>query len=117
VGLGVYSKGAWQLGVHPLRLDAPPTDPMNLVRTFAVCLLLVVTLTSCVAPAKVSEEKDANGKKIEYVYYTPTGSNLPIRVRKDQMQTDDSVTSASQKAVTDLQRESADDKSPSTGGR
>jgi hypothetical protein len=91
------------------------TRPMNLVRTVAVCLL-VVTLTSCATSSKVSEEKDANGKKIEYVYYTPTGSNLPIRVRKDQMQTDQSVTDASQKAVTDLQRESADDKSPTKAG-
>jgi hypothetical protein len=85
---------------------------MNLIRALAVCFLLVVTLTSCATSAKKPEETDANGKKIEYVYYTPTGSNLPIRVRKDQMQTDPSVTDASQKAVTDLQRESADDKSP-----
>jgi hypothetical protein len=90
---------------------------MKPILILPICFLLLVTLTSCAAPAKVSEEKDANGKKIEYVYYTPTGSNLPIRVRKDQMQTSDSETEAAQKAVTDLQRESASDKSPSTGGR
>jgi hypothetical protein len=90
---------------------------MNLIRALPTSFLLAVTLTSCVAPAKVSEEKDANGNKIEYVYYTPTGSNLPIKVRKDQLQTSDSETDAAQKALTDLQRESAADKSPSTGGR
>jgi hypothetical protein len=91
---------------------------MNLIRTLSGIFLLLVTLTSCVAPSKVSEEKDANGNKIEYVYYTPTGSNLPIKVRKDQMKTPDSETDADQKALTDLQRESAADKSPSsTGGR
>jgi hypothetical protein len=90
---------------------------MKFLRALAVSLLLVVMLTSCAAPAKVSEEKDANGKKIEYVYYTPTGSNLPIRVRKDLVTPSDSETAAAQKALTDLQRESADDRSPSTGGR
>ena len=90
---------------------------MNLPRTLPASFLLVVTLTSCAAPTKVSEEKDANGKKIEYVYYPPTGSNLPIRVRKDQLVTPDSETDADQKALLDLQRESAADKSPSTGGR
>jgi hypothetical protein len=91
---------------------------MNLIRILPIGFLLLVTLTSCVAPAKkASEERDANGNKIEYVYYTPTGSNLPIRVRKDQLKTSDSETNAAQKELTDLQRESADDKSPSAGGR
>jgi hypothetical protein len=98
-------------------LDALRINPMKHIRTLPAIFLLLVTLTSCVAPAKVSEEKDANGKKIEYVYYTPTGSNLPIKVRKDQMNTSDSETTAAQKEITDLQRESASDKSPSTGGR
>ncbi len=90
---------------------------MKLIRIVPVCLLLALTLTSCATPAKVSDEKDANGKKIEYVYYTPTGSNLPIRVRKDQLTTSQSDTDAAQKELTDLQRESASDKSPSAGGR
>jgi hypothetical protein len=90
---------------------------MNLIRALVFSFLLVLTLTSCAAPTKASEEKDANGKKIEYVYYTPTGSNLPIKVRKDQLTPSDSETAAAQKALTDLQRESADDKSPSTGAR
>lgn len=86
---------------------------MNIIRAIALSFLLV-TLTSCATRAKAAEEKDANGKKIEYVYYTPTGSNLPIRVRKDQVTSSDSETTAAQKALTDLQRESSDDKSPGT---
>jgi hypothetical protein len=74
-------------------------------------------LSSCATPSKVSDERDANGKKIEYVYYTPTGSNLLIRVRKDEMQTSDSDTQAAEKTVTDFQRESGSDKNSSAGGR
>lgn len=79
---------------------------------------MAVTLTSCVGPDKASDGKDINGKKaIEYVYYTPTGSNVPIRVPKAQVNTSDSDADAQQKALSDLQRESAADKSPSAGGR
>jgi hypothetical protein len=84
---------------------------LSRIRILSVIVLLAVTLTSCVAP---KEEKDANGKKIEYVYYTPTGSSIPIRVPKDSLQLTDSEAAAQQKEVTDLQRESADDKSPGT---
>lgn len=72
---------------------------MNLIRTLSTSALLVVALTSCVAPAKVSEEKDANGNKIEYVYYTPTGSNIPVRVRKDQLKTPDTEKAAEDKLL------------------
>ena len=79
---------------------------------------MAVALTSCVAPPKESDGKDVGGKKIvEYVYYTPTGSNVPIKVIKEQLNTTDSDNEAQQKALTDLQRESAADKSPSAGGR
>jgi hypothetical protein len=89
---------------------------MNRIRS-APGFFLLFLLFSCAAPNKGSEEKDANGKKIEYVYYTPTGSNVPIRVRKVEAVTPPSETAAAQKALTDLQRESAADKSPSAGGR
>jgi hypothetical protein len=90
---------------------------MKPIQSRAIAALSIVALTSCATHSKESDERDANGKKIEYVYYTPTGSNLPIRVRKDEMQTSDSDTEAAQKEVTDLQRESGSDKSPSAGGR
>src|ERR1035441_9888016 len=77
---------------------------MNLIRALSTSVLLVVTLTSCIAPAKVSEEKDANGNKIEYVYYTPTGSNVPIKVRKDELKTTDSETATEDKTFLDMQR-------------
>ncbi len=76
--------------------------------------MMVVALTSCVAPAKESEERDANGKKIEYVYYTPTGSNLPIRVRKADLKTTDKESAASQKLISDAQR--MDTVAPPTSG-
>ncbi len=72
---------------------------MNLIRILSTSVLLVVALTSCVAPAKVSEEKDANGNKVEYVYYTPTGSNIPVRVRKDELTTPDTEKAAEDKLL------------------
>jgi hypothetical protein len=85
----------------------PSKPTMNIIRALTVGVLLVATLSSCVAPAKVSEDKDANGKKIEYVYYTPTGSNLPIRVRKDQLTTSDADAATEKKLIDDMQRGAA----------
>ncbi len=90
---------------------------MNRTRALIAGVLLVATLTSCVAPGKESEERDANGKKIEYVYYTPTGSNVPVKVRKDQLNVSDSDADAQQKALMDIQRNSAADQHQGLGGK
>ena len=90
---------------------------MKLIRTLSASVLLVVTLTSCAATAKTSEGRDAKGNKIEYVYYTPTGSNVPIRVRKDQLKTNDSDTATEDKAFLDLQRNGAANLPQSPGGK
>jgi hypothetical protein len=90
---------------------------MKLVRTLCASALLVITVTSCVAPAKVSDDKDANGKKIEYVYYTPSGSNIPIKVRKDSLNLSDSDAAAQDKAYSDLQRDSVVKPPPTPGGK
>ena len=56
---------------------------------------------------------DANGKKIEYVYITPTGSNMPVRIRKDQAQSSDKETTDNQQALSRLlQQSSRPDKQP-----
>jgi hypothetical protein len=88
---------------------------LSRIRILSVVVLLAVALTSCVAPAK--EEKDANGKKIEYVYYTPTGSSIPIRVPKDSVQLTDSEAASQDKALTDLQREAPVNPPPNTGAK
>jgi len=80
---------------------------MNSIRILSAGILLALTLTSCASAAKVSDEKDANGKEIEYVYYTPTGSNIPVRVRKDQLKTSDTDAAAKDKALSDIQRNSS----------
>ena len=87
------------------------------IRILSAIGLLALTLTSCVAPAKVSDEKDANGKKIEYVYYTPTGSSIPIRVPKDSVPLTDSEVAAQQKALEDLQRKDMISPPPSPSGK
>jgi hypothetical protein len=77
---------------------------MNPIRTISTGVLAVVTLTSCVAPAKQSGDKDAKGNKIEYVYVYPTGSNVPVRVPKVVTTSSDSDTAAQDKAMSDLMR-------------
>jgi len=77
---------------------------LNLIRIRSVNILLVVALCSCAAPAKVSGDKDANGNKIEYVYYTPTGSNIPVRVRKDELQNTDKEKTAEENLIEEAQR-------------
>ena len=95
---------------NPIRL-------MKLARTFCPIALLAVSLTSCTTPAKVSDDKDANGKKIEYVYYTPSGSNIPVKVRKDSLNMSDSDAAAQDKAYTDLQRDSVVRPPPTPDGK
>jgi hypothetical protein len=88
---------------------------MNLIRPLTVGGLLLATLTSCVTPTKYPE-KDANGKKIEYVWFTPVGSNVPIKVRKDQVATSDDESSAMDKELGDIQRgTSGPPKDPASG--
>jgi hypothetical protein len=77
---------------------------LSRIRIFSALGLLAVTLTSCAAPAKVSDQKDPNAKKIEYVYYTPTGSSIPIRVPKESVTLTDSEVASQQKALEALQR-------------
>lgn len=88
---------------------------MNLFRPLCASGLLLATLTSCATPTKYPE-KDANGKKIEYVYYTPVGSNVPIKVRKDQVATSDLDAAAMTQELGDIQRgTSGPPKDPSSG--
>jgi hypothetical protein len=85
------------------------------IRTLSASALLAIALTSCVAPHK--EEKDANGKTIEYVYYTPTGSSIPIRVPKDSLKLTDNEAASENKAITDMQRDATDKPPPNTGSK
>ncbi len=62
----------------------------------------MLVLAGCATPAK--DPKQASAKKIEYVYYTPTGSNIAIRVPKDQVQTTDEETRQSQEGLATIQQ-------------
>jgi hypothetical protein len=64
---------------------------MTSSKKLALPLLAACALTflGCATPKKAAEV-DANGKPIEYVYYTPTGSNVPVKIRKDQLAASDS---------------------------
>ena len=90
---------------------------MTRSRTLIAGAILVAALTSCTTPAKDSKSKDANGKEVEYVYITPTGSNVPIRVPKDQVAgaSDDSATA--NKSFTDMQRNGTAGTPQSPSGR
>jgi hypothetical protein len=87
---------------------------MNLIRPLCVSGLLLATLTSCATSTKYPE-KDANGKKIEYVYYTPTGSSIPIKVRKDLL-TPTEADDAMKKKLEEIQ-DAASGPTQVTGGK
>jgi hypothetical protein len=87
---------------------------MKITRSILAGILASLLLASCVAPPK---ETDANGKKIEYVYYTPTGSSIPVRVPKDSLKLSDSEADAQQKGFTDLQRDAQPGNPPAVGGK
>jgi hypothetical protein len=90
---------------------------MTHIRAFFGCILLAAALTSCTVPAKQAEERDANGNKIEYVYYTPTGSSIPVKVPKDSLQLTDTEAASENKAVTDWQRDAQINPPPNTGSK
>lgn len=89
---------------------------MKFIRNLTASLLLITTATSCATSTKYPEV-DANGKKIEYVWYTPSGSNIPIKVRKDSLQMSDSDSNTQDNAYTDWQRNAVVSPPPGTGGK
>jgi hypothetical protein len=89
---------------------------MKLIRNLTAALLFIGTVTSCATSTKYPEV-DANGKKIEYVLYTPSGSNIPIKVRKDSLQMSDSDSATQDKAYTDWQRNAVVSPPPGTGSK
>ncbi|HVZ63261.1 MAG TPA: hypothetical protein VG936_01645 [Lacunisphaera sp.] len=72
-----------------------PTIPTSL---FALALLV-----GCAAPTKTAD-KSKDPHESEYVYYTPVGSNIPVRIRKDLLQSSAAETSSDQEALRTLQR-------------
>jgi hypothetical protein len=89
---------------------------MKSIRTLPAFALLMGILTSCTTATKYPET-DANGKKIEYVYITPAGTNIPIKVRKDRVQMSDGDAAAQDKAYTDFQRNAPISPPPNAGGK
>ncbi len=71
---------------------------ISLALTFA---LLCGCKTS--APKKQAEV-DEHGNKIEYVYYTPMGSNIPVRVRKDQLKLTEAEEKQAQETFQQIQQ-------------
>jgi len=80
---------------------------MRLFRHLSAVALTVFTLAACSSSSKVPEEVDANGKKIEYVYYTPLGSNIPVKIRKDLLETSDKESATDQQALRKLTQQSS----------
>lgn len=66
-------------------------------------LIALTFLAGCAAPTKTADQpKDK--KEAEYVYYTPTGSNIPVRVRKSDLASSDAESGEAQEAIRNIQR-------------
>jgi len=75
-----------------------------------IALILPVVCTFSVvgcATAPKKAEVDANGKPIEYVWVTPTGSHVPVKVPKDQAAAYQSYTAKDQETMRRLEQQSA----------
>jgi PBP1b-binding outer membrane lipoprotein LpoB len=67
-------------------------------------LCLAVILTGCASEKAKAEALKAKQNEKDYVDYYPTGSNIPIRVRKDQLKPSDSETAQAQSVMMDVQQ-------------
>jgi len=80
---------------------------MTKSRNLALSLLITCTFASfgCTTQttAKKEPELDANGKPIEYVWVTPTGSHIAVKVPKDQAGTTQNSTDKDQAVLRKLQ--------------
>jgi hypothetical protein len=75
--------------------------------TLPLLAVIALSLSGCAGTPTTKEaeaEVDANGNKIEYVWYTPTGSSIPKRVPKSALTQSDSATTQAQNAMTERQR-------------
>jgi hypothetical protein len=77
-------------------------------------LLAALMLSGCASEKVKAELKKQRENKDGYVWVTPTGSNIPVLVPKDQVKTDDKTTDQSQQAMADVQR--ANNRAPATSG-
>ena len=62
--------------------------------------MLSLLLGACATPPKKEAKKDDG----EYVWYTPTGSHIPIKVRKEQLQSTDAEKDEMRARFSDLQQ-------------
>lgn len=76
---------------------------MNRLRLACLGFLAATLLGACAGPAKNTAGEKADKDSGEYVYYTPTGSSIPVKVRKEQVQSSDSQTTQDQNMMRDLQ--------------
>ncbi len=80
---------------------------MRKITLLSLAIILAVLLGGCVSQASRTTAKAATAKaadpKDEYIWYTPTGSNIPIRVRKSDITSRENTT-ADQEAMRDVTR-------------
>ncbi|HTL66273.1 MAG TPA: hypothetical protein VL200_01295 [Lacunisphaera sp.] len=68
------------------------------------CLLAVALLAGCATAGKQEPARPKDKKEAEYVYYYPTGSNIPVRVRKEDLASSNPESGEAQEAIRNLQR-------------
>jgi len=64
--------------------------------------MVVLACASC-ATSKKETAKPKDQKEPEYVYYMPTGTHIPVRIRADLLPTSESQTAGDQQALRALQ--------------
>lgn len=77
---------------------------MQRLNVIPVLLVGCLALAGCASERVKAEARKAKEHKEEYVDYYPTGSNIPIKVPKDQMKTSQSETDRAQEVFREVQR-------------
>ena len=76
----------------------------TLLRPVILGAIVGLLLTACASERVKAEAKKAKANKDDYVDYYPVGSNLPIRIPRDQAKASDKETEATQEAMRNAQR-------------
>jgi len=77
---------------------------MKSLRLILVALVVSVGLAGCASERYQAEARKMKAQKDQYVDYTPVGSNIPVKIPKDEAKTSEKETEEAQRVFREAQR-------------
>ena len=90
--------------------------PLLRRRALTLGLLTVLGLTGCASERYKAQARKEKADKDNYVDYYSVGSNIPIRIPKDQAKASEAETARTQEVFRDVQRAGVKTPGESAGG-